>query len=364
MPFTVSVGTGSATDFNIRFISVLLLPLTILWCSGSPAAAQTDRQIHLEISAGRLEPVETQQKWMEILSRVGADRVRSVTARSTGKVNIEERETGLGMVIKVRGVINGKKIELPGGSYSQQDVVAIRDYLEALRLDGVDTALAEKKAFGLTSQQLVDLSQALSKPLKLKTRGVDPTAIVSHIQSQIPYDVRLETAARSALSACENIRDELNGLSLGTALAATLRPAGLALQPDRKQGEEVQLNIVDARDAREYWPIGWPAATTPKEAAPGLFQKNLLEIRDFPLDQVLAAIQAKAELPMLFDYNSMARREIDLSTTKVTFVKKNVSYGYSLRKLLSKTSPPMNYEIRADEAGKPFLWISTAAPAR
>lgn len=363
MPSTASVAMGSATNFKHRLCQFLtLLLLAAWWCT--PAAAQTRRQIHLEISAGRLEPVQTQQKWMEILSNAGADRVRSVTSHSTGKVNIEERETGLGVVIKIQGVINGNKLELPGGTFTQRDATAIGNYIEALRLDGVNTALAEKKAFGLTSEQLVELSQSLSKPLQLKTRGVDPAEIVKHIRAEIPYAVDLDSVAGNALSVCAAIQDELQGLSLGTALAATLRPAGLVLEPFRKQGEELRLRIVDSRQAAEYWPVGWPAEGTPKEAAPGLFEKNLLEIRDFPLDQVLAAIAAKAEMPMLFDYNSMARREIDLSKTNVTFVKQNVSYGYSLRKLLSKTKPPMNYEIRADEAGQPFLWISTAAPAR
>lgn len=359
MRFTASVDMASATKL---LIAVLVLCFGGWNCSTTHA--QTNRQIHLEVAAGRREPVATQQKWMELLSKVGADRVRSSTARSAGTVSVEERETSLGVVVKVRGVIQGKKLELPTGTFSQRDVAKIRAYLEALRLDGVETALAEKKAFGLTSKQLVALNQSLSKPLKLKTKGNDPDEVIQFAKTKIEYEVALDRSARAALANGGKLLDELNGLSLGTALAATLRPYGLVLQPVRIQGQDIKLRITDSRVAEEFWPIGWPAQGTPKEAAPGLFQKNLLEIRDFPLDQVLAAIQTKAGLPMLFDYNSMARRDIDLATTKVTFVKKNVSYGYSLRKLLSKSKPKLHYEIRVDEAGKPFLWISTAVPAR
>ena len=359
MRFTASAGTASATKLLVS----MLLVCAGAW-SASSAIAQTNRQIHLEVAAGRMEPVATQQKWMELLSKVGADRIRSSTARSAGKVGIEERETSLGVVVKVRGVIQGKKLELPAGSFSQRDVEKIRRYIDALRLDGVETALADKKAFGLTSKQLVTLNQSLSKPLKLKTKGNDPLKLIQFAKTKVNYEIVLDRNARAALASGGELLDELNGLSLGTALAATLRPYGLVLQPVRDQGQDIRLLVSDSRQAEEFWPIGWPAQGIPKDAAPGLFQKNLLEIRDFPLDQVLSAIQSKAGLPMLFDYNSMARREIDLATTKVTFVKKNVSYGHSLRKLLSKTKPPMHYEIRVDEAGKPFLWISTVAPVR
>ena len=361
MPSTASAVTVSVTSFSrTLFFATCLLAAMFT----RPATAQNKRQVHLEISASRMAGVETQQKWMQLLAKVGADRVRSSTARSSAKISVEERETTLGVVVKVRGAISGKKLILPGGSFTQRDINGIRDYLESLRLDGVETALADKKAFGLTSEQLVKLSESLSRPLKLKTKGADSLEIVLHIQSKISYPVNLDRSAKSSLITNGKFLDELNGVSLGTALAATLRPAGLVWQPVRKQGEDVKLNITKSTEAEEFWPIGWPAEGIPLEVAPSLFQKNELEIRQFPLDQVLVAIQAKAKLPMLFDYNSMARREIDLSKTNVTFVKKNVSYGYSLRKLLAKTKPPMSYEIRNDEAGKPFLWLSTASSAR
>ena len=362
MRSTASVVTGLLIKF-MKLQSVVFVVATLIGLASS-ASAQSKRQIHLEVSSGRLAALETQQKWMEILSQVGADRVRSSTARSSGKVSVDEQETSLGVVVKVRGVIIGKKLELPGGTFTQRDSARIREYLEALRLDGVETALADKKAFGLTSEQLVELSDALSKPLQLKTKGSESLEIVKHIQSKVRYSVELDRVARAAITASGSYDDELDGLSMGTALAATLRPAGLVLQPLRQQGRELQLRIVDSRRAEEFWPIGWPSQVLPVEAAPTLFQKNQLEIRQFPLDQVLAAIEIKAKLPMLLDYKSMASREIDLAKTNVTFVKKNASYGYSLRKLLSQTKPAMKYEIRNDDAGKPFLWLTTTARVR
>lgn len=348
----------------IRRLRILWLLLSLAVLMSDSAVAQTKRIVQIEVAAGPRAPVETQQRWMELLSEVGADRVRSRTARGSGTIEITESETSFGVLVKVHGLIDGNQLKLPGRSFSRNDKQLLVEYVQKIRDDGADVALAEKKAFGLTSQQLVDLNQALSVPLEISTTGEPAQYVVDFASKLLAYPLNLDPSARRELQRAEPLADELKGLSLGTAIAAAIRPLGLVLVPTRKQGHAVELSIVDSRAAEEHWPIGWPAQQMPKRMIPKLFEKNPLEIRNFRLDQVLNAIESKAEAQMLFDYNSLARAGIELAETNVTFVKEKASYAIALRKLLNQTDPRMAYEIRTDEAGTVFLWISTANPAK
>lgn len=341
--------------------------MTVLACTAaihSESLAQSKRMIHIEVSATARAAVETQQNWMAVLAEAGADRVRSRTSQSAGTIEVRETETSLGVLVNLSGVIDGNQLKLPGQSFQLRDVDRLRDYVQKLRDDGANVALADKKAFGLTSQQLVNLNQALSFPVEIETRNRPAEDVLDFARRKLSYEFELDATTKLAFKRLEPFPDELQGVSLGTALAAAIRPLGLVLSPARQQGAPITLRIVDSRSVEEHWPIGWPAPQNPIETVPRLFEKNVLEIREFPLDQVLAAVQAKADIPMLFDYNSLARAAIELSATNVTFVNENSSYGFALRQMLNQTRPRTAYEIRVDESGKPFLWISTANPVK
>ena len=341
---------------NRIVLSLLIAALTVLF---STTASAQKRYIQLEVAVSNRAPVETQQRWMKMLSEVGADRVRSVTAGASATVKISDTPSSGSERIKINGAIQDGKLILPGKTFTIRDKIQIKDYIQQLRDDGIDVALAEKKAFGLTSQQLVDVNTLLTEKLKFETLNQSSSQVVRKIGRGLGGLV-LDSSARKALKRDEPILDELEGLSLGTSLAAIARPLGLVLVPKRQRGGEVELHLVDYKDAEEHWPIGWPSPAIPKKMVPSLFAKFPIEVREYPADQVLKVIQSKAKVPMLYDFNSLARAEIDLSKTAVTFVKANSTYIFALRKVLNQTKPRMAYEIRVDETGRPFLWLSTA----
>ena len=66
------------------------------------------------------------------------------------------------------------------------------------------------------------------------------------------------------------------------------------------------------------------------------------------------------EVPILMDYNAMARHGIDPAKAMVAMPAMRTVYATALRRLLGKVG--LRYEIRVDEAGKPFLWITTMKP--
>ena len=346
--------------FSIAKFKICLLT-GILFGFGAPSSeAQQRRVIQLEIAASNRAETSIQQRWMEVLSKVGADRVRSRTAFGSVSPKVEEMNLSGTISIVVTGVISNRILHLPGGRYKMSDAARIRDYLDKLRDDGAKVALAEKKAFGLTSEQLVDVHKELSTVVKMKTRGVETGEVVKRIASLLKTRIVPDRQASRMLAGSFPVLDELDGLAAGTALAAALRPLGLVLQPYRDQGKPIEFRIVDARKADENWPVGWPIDKPVSLVEPKLMKKlSAINIRGYPLKEILQRFEQRVGVPFIFDQNTMAREGIELDSVKVTLVKKNTPYLLAISNLLSQTDPKMKQEIRVDENGVAFVWIST-----
>ena len=155
------------------------------------------------------------------------------------------------------------------------------------------------------------------------------------------------------------VAEELNGVSAGTALAVVLRPLGLVWQPRRLPGKPLELMIVDSQESLENWPIGWPLERPPVQIEPRLFERLQLEIRGYPLGDALDAIEKRTGVSFFYDHNSLARAGVELKKTKVTLIQDKASFMVAIDKLLRQCKPQLIDELRVDENGKPFLWITT-----
>lgn len=338
----------------------LIFWLFFLACLTAPASTGfgQSRMIELEVYVDDRAPLGTAQDWMEALNDCGADRISVKTGLLAAPI-AEETELGKSSLILVKGTIEQNRIWLPGGTFGIADKKGIAALLKQIREDGTAVALADKLAFGLTAPQLVELNTQLTAPIDFSTKGASIRDSLTQISQKIGHKFQLDPAATKALASNETIVEELKGISAGTAIAIMVRPLGLVLQPERKQGETAKLAIIDSQSSKEHWPIGWPPEQLPVKAAPKLFERLDLEIRGFKLQSTLDAIQKRTEIPFVYDQNSLARAGIEIDEVKVTLVQKKVSYMSAIGKLLRQTKPGLIQELRVDEGGKPFLWIST-----
>lgn len=336
---------------------ILLISLIPATLNAQPGSKQR-RMITLEISCDARAPVGTQQKWIEMLQNVGADRVVSRTAAS-GTPTVEETQTSSSTLVRVTGFIVGGRLKLPGGSFSIRDRAGIKELLDRLRDDGAKVALADKKAFGLTSEQLVGLHQRLSEKVDFPTAGQRAGDVVSKLTNRSGLKFVLDHSARAAVNGNEKVAEELEGISIGTALATVARPLGLVVQPRREQGKSLEIHLIDSRNVNgEHWPIGWPISAAPLSVEPKLFEKLDVEIRGFRMKDALDAVEKRAGVPFFYDHNTLAREGIEMSDVRVTLVQKKASLIVAISKLLRQSKPRMSEEIRTDENGKAFLWIT------
>ena len=344
----------------VIFAFLTTISLTVNESSGQTRSSnrtQERRTIILNVSTGARSQAGTQHRWLEALQDVGADRVK-ISTRSRSTPAIDETKTTRSTIITVTGVVSGNNLILPGGKFKMTDKSGMRELFNRLRDDGAKVALAEKKAFGLTSEQLVGVHTKLAKTVDFDTAGQKAGDVFKKIKSENGLTFLLDEAAAAAFNSEEKVAEEFNGMSTGTALAAIARPLGLVMVPNREQGKDIVIHIIDSRASKENWPIGWPIKAAPVAVEPKLFDKLPIEIRDFKLKSALDAIEKRAGVLFLYDHNTLAREGIELTEVKVTLVQKKGSLLVAVSKLLRQTKPRLAEEIRLDENGKAFLWIT------
>ncbi|MCO6454353.1 MAG: hypothetical protein J5I93_03470 [Pirellulaceae bacterium] len=325
-----------------------------------PAAAQPGQpaaRVELELVTERGFPVTGQQEWLQFLSGVDAHDVRIRSQRPGDTVAIQTRDAGGSVIHHAVGLLTaGNQLRLPGGTFRLGDRAGLNAWIAKVRSGGEENVFARRGVFGLTEKQLVGLHEKLAAPLPFQTKGQPAADVVRKINALLPLQVTVAPAVRGAFGPQELVRDELFGVSGGTALAAVVRPLGLVVVPSLQGDSDVLLQVVDVRDAQQSWPIGWPTQKSPGATLPKLFKRLNVEIADTPLDEAVAAIQQRIEAPVLYDHNSLARLDVVPSQVRVSLEPGNLYYQEILDRLLRQAG--LKSELRVDEGERPLVWIS------
>ncbi|MEL7497988.1 MAG: hypothetical protein AAFN77_10285 [Planctomycetota bacterium] len=317
--------------------------------------------ITLEVFGDPRGALGSQQEWMQALQKVGANRVTTGSG-SRAEASVNEQETTQAISIRVKGFLEKGKLVLPGGKFSIRETDKIKSLLAGFRVNGAEVTLAEKKAFGLTAKQLVWLHSQLNVEVKTETNGKPLSEIISTLRKPLEevsgVKVVLDSMAQKVIRSDKTATEEMKGLSTGTSLAAILRPHGLVLEPVHVKANEIELHIKDSQSSEEHWPVGWPLDRPPIQVEPKMSEQMPIQIKNFPLDKVMVAVQKRADVPFLYDQNSLAREGIEMPDIKVSLTEKNASLSIVVFRLLRQTKPRLSHEMRMDEKGKGFIWIS------
>jgi hypothetical protein len=251
-------------------------------------------------------------------------------------------------------------VQLPGGRFSVRDLKGLRTWLSELKVEGPEGVLEPRSALGLTQRRLREVLVDLEQPVGFATKDRPADDVVKRIGAGLEHPVVLAEGAERELALDDaRTRDELKGLSAGTALAATLRPAGLVLRPRRVAGR-TEYHIGPPAEGEKGWPIGWPLEKSPRETYAELFEMLNVELDDVTLAEAVEAVQGRLKIPFLFDHNALVRYDVDPAKIKVSLPAQRTAYALLLQKSLAKGQ--LRYELRRDEAGRPLLWITTMRP--
>lgn len=341
---------------TIHRFSVRILALATLIVSGSLPCAAATPQVHIEVVGASAVAAH---EWGRALAKAPFASVKIVSGQdSIPSVEVEGSEGS--RVYRVRGVISDRnQLRLPRHRFGINDTEGLKDWINSLNevrdVRPTGTKPTPRMAFGMSAAELVRVTDLLKVTVGTETKGRPVRKVMSEINRLVGRRIVMDPPARAAIPADLMVEDELSGLSAGVALAALVRPAGLVVVP-LPDGGSTRLLVRDFRDTEEHWPIGWPAEGPPRDHVPKLYESLEVEIADTSLRDTIGALQARLEVPVLYDQNGMARQRINLDEVTASFPPKRTLYTRILKTVLSQGK--LKYELRVDEAERPFLWIS------
>ncbi len=339
--------------------SILIFTTVLLPMATVASSIQAAGRVRLElVGEGRGTSMAFQQ-WAGLLGKAGIRNVRIRTATATDRVGIEVRGTKDNPLYVVTGVIRSRdELILPSGRFRRSDVARLARRLDDLARLGPADRREPATAFGLSSEQIEQVLEDLSRPVGFSTVGMVRRATVERIVDRLLLPTKIDPAMADALDD-DKISEELLGISRGTALAYLLRPAVMCLVPCKLNGRVVYVTK-RPKPGMEIWPVGREPNSPVRELLPAIYEFHNVNIQNVPADRAMAAIGKLLKVPVLIDHDALARHGIEPAKVLVTHPRRRTTYSIALRKILFQAG--LKFEVRVDDAGEPFLWISTVKP--
>jgi hypothetical protein len=309
------------------------------------------------------------QEWSQALGRAGIRNVRIRSGTEDDKPGIVTEGDADRPVYLVTGLITSRnEVVLPGARFRRGDAARIATWLRDLAENGPATGRQTKSPLGLSGGDFTKVRKDLALPVDFSTLSMTRRKAVEKIAAQVASPLRLDADVAREL-ADDKVEDELKGLSCGTALACVLRPSGYAMAPRaaggqivytlmKAEGKSATSNVVEVNLATfKTWPIGWTTDKSDHDAVPALYESHNVNVQNVSAATALAAIGKQLRIPILLDRRALATYNIDPAKALVSFPKRRTTYSLALRAMLFRAK--LKFEVRYDDAGSPFLWVTT-----
>jgi hypothetical protein len=335
------------------------------------ATANAALPVELEVATERGVQITAPQEWLQLLTSIGLARVQIRGMRTGDKPDVTNNGSAARPDYHVVGILSARgQLRLPGGTFTRVDRARLKDYFDGLAIDGADAVAGARGNFGLTEKEFGDLFARLAQPVNFVSRGKSPNAVINEFGTKFGLKIVDDGSARRALSEGPPVADDVSGLAAGTALAIVLHNNGLAMYPEKQRGQPVacRISALDGEGlggrhlgkrnavAEKSWPIGWEAEKAPGDLAPTLSDTLNAEISGYTMAEAIDAIRPRVKLPILFNRAALNLRQVDPATVQVRLPRARMSYKVLIDRIVAKGG--MGSELRVDESGRPFLWIT------
>lgn len=331
--------------------------MTIVGWLALASSARSDGRVELELVTERGVQITAPQEWLQRLADAGVTHVRIRGIGPGDKPRIESVGSEESPAYLVVGLLTGREeLILPGGRFTARQMPALRDYIDRLSADGPEAITGETGRFGLTEKQFMDTFADLSQKVEWDTKGQPLAELIQEANKVSKHRWAVDPAADKLLRAAAPAIDDVRDHTLGTGMAMLLRPAGLAMRPTKPRGGAVELRIVAADSEGEVWPVGWKLEKSPRSTVPAMFETINVEVEGYTLAEAIDAIAPRIKLPIRWDHATLAANKIVPTKVDVKLPRARTYYKRIIDLLLSQGR--LKGELRVDEAGKVFYWVT------
>lgn len=337
------------------FGAVVLAMVAMAGQAGAAGQADAAGKVELVVLGEQQANAEFHE-WIQTLNKAGAARVQIRSPQSQDKLGVEVQGTADRPVYVATGMLlPSGELMLPGARFRRSDVARLTQWIADVAENGPPDHRDAKTAFGLAAAQMEQVRTDLAQPVGFSTVDKTRSEVLQQIAAHLRFPLRADASAVREL-ASDKVVEELTELSCGTALACVLRPAGYCLAPQRS-GRDLSYSVTQARAGLDVWPVGFKPTAPAKDVLPALYEFLTVNIQGVSAARAMDAIGKRLKVPLLIDHNALARYGIDLEKVTVSAPQGRTTHSLVLQKILFQAR--LKPELRVDEAGKPFLWITT-----
>lgn len=351
-------------------VSTSLLTMLLFFSAARGSSAQTPapRKASSSVPVTRLSfevllaPQTTgidAQRWGPVFQRLG-ESVRFRQPLLDDRPDVTETTRGRTRLVTITGELKPDgTLAFPGKSFRLSETRRLAEWIQELRTYGAQGAPDGKPGFGLSGTQLEQLLRSLEVTVHEEVGGDSILKAVPRLGFPDSLPVRFSSAAEERLVRLPSgivAPHGLKGMSRGTALAILLRRAGLGFRPGRTPAGTLQLLVVPAEESDGLWPIGWPLDRPPVQAAPEYVSLKVFDLDDEPLTDVLESAREETGIRILIDVRGIAEADVDFESMTVTQRPRRMTWAGLLDR---GTFPDLMAELLQDEAGRPFVWLTT-----
>ncbi|MCA9058163.1 MAG: hypothetical protein KDA85_06675 [Planctomycetaceae bacterium] len=275
--------------------------------------------------------------------------------------NIDSRDRRV--VHVVGGLDRDGTISIGDQKFRITEMEQLKALLEEYARWGASGPLKERPHWGLDEEQLRTMMNQLNAPVGRPVELQSALTAADSIELPAQFRLTFTPAARARLAEFPPDPNagsiEMNGLSKGTALALALAQFGLGFRPIMAPNGQVELQVDTGTEASNLWPIGWTSQESITTVVPS-YSRNI-DIDDLDNVAVTGLLQIIAErmkVPHYYSANELQAAGIDVESLTYSRKKSSIS-PFRLLTLVAATHK-MGIDLRVDEAGKPFLWVTTS----
>lgn len=301
--------------------------------------------------------------WQPVLKDLGV-RVRIRTGTIADKPGVKETKLGSFRRVTMTGKLDRRgRLVFDDRAFTRKEASKLKDWVDELKTYGAQGAPNGKPLWGLSKSQFGKVYDGLSSIVKVDVHGKKLGTAQSMLKLPDSMPLRYSFDAKKYLAG-ENplVRKHIKGHALGTGLALMLRDLGLGFRPVRTPKGTIELVVDPLKLRSDAWPIGWKPKASRVKTAPKLFVPELIQFEKAKLLDVYYAYSVKTGVPVHFDYYLAAQKSIDPAKLTASYKRTRMTPSVVLKEISGVHR--LIREIRIDEKGHPFVWITVFVPKR
>ena len=344
-------------------LSQLFFVLTVACCQfPTSVVAQQEYSLQVEVLTQPLPGVgRYTQQWARVFQGMGR-RARFRGGKNGENSRLEDSSVRGRNAVKAVGILQTDgSLVFPDHRFVTTNLKPVEDWLLRLETYGAAGPPNESPTWGLTEREYMTVVKQLSESVDLPLNVRTPMELIDSLKLPENFQVTFTDAGRQRAFPKNTIArttDTYKGLSKGSVLAAALTQFGLGFRPKHGKEGGFRIEVDTGMESDNMFPVGWKNTAPITTVAPGLAKSVTVDLEGAELDALIQVIAERLEVPYFYSHFALLSNGTDVSALKYSRKPDRLSL-FRLMDIVGKKHD-MGLSLRTDEAGRLFLWVTTA----